>query len=90
MSIEVTVDVKSSEDYKTQENVVNSLSSDIKEVSKQNTPEAAALKSISVNGDTLILERVESVGSVVAICLEGQVFETVQTSLSKKESKCGK
>lgn len=88
LTIDIDIDVKSKEDIKTQENAVKSLTNYVKGVQSQSSSEAQHLKKISVAGDTLVLERVEAVGSISAICADGQVFGTVKVGQFSEKKTC--
>ena len=74
MTIEVEINVKSKENSNTQTKAVSDLASKVASIQNDNSNEAQQLKKISVGGDTLILEKVESVGSVTSVCADGQIY----------------
>ena len=89
MTIEVDIDIRSKEDLTTQETAVKSLAKSVSGVKSDSSQEAKNLKTITLGGDTLVLEKVEPVGSVNALCSDGQVFGTVRTQSDTKRT-CSK
>ena len=43
-----------------------------------NSAAAQQLKRISVGRDTIVLEKVEAVGSITGVCADGQIFGTIK------------
>jgi len=90
MTIEVDIDIRSKEDTTTQEQAVKSLAKSLSGVKSDSSNEAKNLKRISLGGDTLVLEKVETVGSVNALCADGQVFGTVKNQANISKKTCSK
>ena len=93
MTVDVEVEVLSKEDTNTQKKLVKSLADDVKQIKQSSDSLANQLKVIHVNGDTMLLDRVETVGSITGVCLDGMVFDNVQKSKNGKiqtEETCGK
>ena len=83
----------SKEDTNTQKKLVKSLADDVKQIKQSSDSLANQLKVIHVNGDTMLLDRVETVGSITGVCLDGMVFDNVQKSKNGKiqtEETCGR
>ena len=93
MTVDVEVEVLSKENTNTQKKLVKSLADNVKQIKQSSDSLANQLKVIHVNGDTLLLDRVETVGSITGVCLDGMVFDNVQKSKNGKiltEETCGK
>ena len=93
MTVDVEVEVLSKENTNAQKKLVKSLADNVKQIKQSSDSLANQLKVIHVNGDTLLLDRVETVGSITGVCLDGMVFDNVQKSKNGKiqtEETCGK
>lgn len=94
MQINVEIEVKSKEDKTTQENAVKQLTKMLNGIKSDNSPAAQQLKKIQLPGDQLVLERVETVGSITGVCADGQIYETYVKSVNpdkteRTETTCG-
>ena len=89
MEIDIDIEVISDEDKNTQVGAVNSISNDLKNIKQQSSSDTDKLKVLYVNGDTMILDRVESVGDVTGVCLDGSVFGTINHLDKTGEQTCG-
>ena len=73
-----------------QEHAVGSLSEKVKNLKKVTTPIANQLKVIHIDGDSLILNHIETVGHVTGVCLDGSVYDRVEKKLGQFQKSCSK
>ena len=85
MTIDVEINIKSNEDTNTQKSAVNKLASKVSHIKTDSSPEAQSLRTINLGGDTLQLQKVESVGIITAVCAEGQIYQSYVKDISMKD-----
>ena len=94
MTIDVEIEIKSGEDSNTQKSAVSKLASKVSGIKSDSSKEAQNLKKINLGGDTLVLQKIETVGSVTGVCAEGQIYESylkdMQGKTEVRETTCSK
>lgn len=85
MTIDVEINIKSNEDTNIQKSAVNKLASKVSHVTTDSSKEAQSLRTINLGGDTLRLQKVESVGIITAVCAKGQIYQSYVKDISMKD-----
>ena len=86
--MDVAVLSKTTDDA-TVKKMVTDLSNAMQGIKTSTSSEAAALRTINLDGDTFVLNKVQTVGLVTGLCHSGAVLG-VDSSNTNTNGKCGK